>query len=363
MLQIKSKIEKFKRRIEVFDFAKAIAIILVMWGHTTGNFDDPLFRRVLYSFHMPLFFILAGLCIKPHFVLGFDEWKNFIKKNILALLVPYFIWALIYAPFSFSIFGGILYGSWESIASTKTLTSLWYLPTFFLARIFTQIGINVLYKLKVKNIHLGCIIASILVMAIGVLIPHINGGYFFGFDVAIVATSFILFGVGVRECVIINSQEHLLYLILFTIITATLFFFGTIDRGDDLKLMRMCAAEYGNIFWFLYNSFFGSALVIGVARLISRLSKESALPFSTSVISYIGQNTLGIFLLHKPFLQEIILPFTQKLIGNYLQTEVVGLIAVFITMPFCLIMCFVINRYIPELLGEFPRIVESDNIK
>ena len=62
---------KKKARIEVIDIAKAITIFLVIVGHSTGNFDTPLFRRVLYSFHMPLFFILAGMSIKPVKVSGF----------------------------------------------------------------------------------------------------------------------------------------------------------------------------------------------------------------------------------------------------------------------------------------------------
>lgn len=54
--------EKKKRaRIELIDIAKALTIFLVILGHTTGNLDTPLYRRVLYSFHMPLFFFLAGI--------------------------------------------------------------------------------------------------------------------------------------------------------------------------------------------------------------------------------------------------------------------------------------------------------------
>ena len=45
------------RRIETIDIAKAITIFCVILGHTTGNLDAPMFRRVLYAFHMPLFFL------------------------------------------------------------------------------------------------------------------------------------------------------------------------------------------------------------------------------------------------------------------------------------------------------------------
>ena len=95
-------VEKKKRvRIELIDIAKAITIILVILGHTTGNLETPMYRRLLYSFHMPLFFFLAGLSIRPKALKTFRDWKDFIKKNLLALIVPYLIFAFIYAPFSF----------------------------------------------------------------------------------------------------------------------------------------------------------------------------------------------------------------------------------------------------------------------
>ena len=97
---------KKKSRIELIDLAKAITIFLVFLGHTTGNLDTPLYRRVLYSFHMPLFFFLAGLSIKPVPLTGWDSWHKFLQKNALALIVPYLIWGLIYAPFSFDILAG-----------------------------------------------------------------------------------------------------------------------------------------------------------------------------------------------------------------------------------------------------------------
>ena len=56
-----------KARIELIDIAKAITIVLVILGHTTGNLETPMYRRLIYSFHMPLFFfpvtILSPVCM------------------------------------------------------------------------------------------------------------------------------------------------------------------------------------------------------------------------------------------------------------------------------------------------------------
>ena len=45
-----------KKRVQWIDCAKGIAILLVIIGHTIGY---PI-REMIFSFHMPLFFILAG---------------------------------------------------------------------------------------------------------------------------------------------------------------------------------------------------------------------------------------------------------------------------------------------------------------
>ena len=60
------------------------------------------------------------------------------QKNLLALAVPYLIFAFIYAPFSFENVPKFLYGFWQALGKAGTLTSLWYLTCFsspgFIAR-------------------------------------------------------------------------------------------------------------------------------------------------------------------------------------------------------------------------------------
>lgn len=48
-----------KERIEELDVAKGLAILLVVLGHSRPPGID-----MIYGFHMPLFFILAGIVYK-----------------------------------------------------------------------------------------------------------------------------------------------------------------------------------------------------------------------------------------------------------------------------------------------------------
>ena len=55
-------------RIESFDILKSIAIFLVVWCHVLQfwghHLFDYTFTTVVYSFHMPVFMIIAGFFIR-----------------------------------------------------------------------------------------------------------------------------------------------------------------------------------------------------------------------------------------------------------------------------------------------------------
>ena len=344
-----------KARIEVIDIAKAVTIFLVIVGHSTGNFDTPLFRRVLYSFHMPLFFILAGMSVKPMKVSGLKAWRAFLRKNILALITPYIIWGLIYAPFDFGNFPLLIYASHETITEAGSLTSLWYLPSFFVARVITQIIVSVLYSFDVKNIALSCGVIAVPVFAAGFVIAHPENGLPFGFDVAIVAAGFILLGMAMQKSLLILAQQT--ELVLGTVFAGSLLIFagGTVIRGDALELSAMARGMYGNIFWFMLNSLSGSALILLLSMIVARIAREGTHPFSVSAITYIGSHTMGIYLVHKNMLQDLFMPFVKNVMPENTPLLLLAVTASVMALIASMIVCVIIGRYVPQMLGRFPR--------
>ena len=346
--------EKKKRvRIELIDIVKAITIILVILGHTTGNLETPMYRRLIYSFHMPLFFFLAGLSIRPKALKTFHGWKYFIKKNLLALIVPYLIFAFIYAPFSFENVPKFLYGSWQALGNTGTLTSLWYLTSFFIARIYSQILVDLVDVATGESNKIILGLLALPMFAVGFLLPRIDGGYPWCLDISFVATGFILLGIALRQQILIFAQSQGWLLSAFTAAAALILFCGTILRGDALELSLMCKSDYGNLFWFMLNAISGSAFVIGISMLLFRVSKEGAWPFSTAAITYVGRHTLGIFLLHKNFQLELVIPWIHTWLAG--PQLLVACIATCISFVASLLMCSIIEKYVPQLLGQFPR--------
>lgn len=68
-------------RNPVFDIMKGFGILLVILGHW-GGINKYLYNFI-FSFHMPLFFILAGFFYKP------KDTKNSLSKDFKRLVIPY----------------------------------------------------------------------------------------------------------------------------------------------------------------------------------------------------------------------------------------------------------------------------------
>lgn len=75
------------QRNETYDLMKGIAILLMMLCHLVYT-DGPV-KQFIYSFHMPLFFILAGVFAKN--ITQISSFKQYTIKNAKRLLLPYLV--------------------------------------------------------------------------------------------------------------------------------------------------------------------------------------------------------------------------------------------------------------------------------
>jgi fucose 4-O-acetylase-like acetyltransferase len=133
-------------RTEWVDYAKAIGIILVVYGHVARgvkesgfNLSEPLFTLVdsiIYSFHMPLFFFLSGLFF----------YQSFLKRGLLNLTLnkvdtivyPYIAWTLIQGGVS------VLLSNYTNSDTTlqevlsfwQPFAQFWFLYTLFILFVF-----------------------------------------------------------------------------------------------------------------------------------------------------------------------------------------------------------------------------------
>lgn len=129
-------------RDQFLDIAKGLAISLVVVGHviqgSAEKFDDLLWFRVIYSFHMPLFVFLSGSVaaiafsperIQSGMLMVAKQVKTRLAKASIRLLIPFVSWCVINQLFyhhSDSIVSAVL------LAFRRPDTALWFLLAIFL---------------------------------------------------------------------------------------------------------------------------------------------------------------------------------------------------------------------------------------
>lgn len=122
-------------RNDSVDIVKFIGIYLMVLCHCGVN---NLFTVWVYSFHMPLFFILSGFTTDINKKI---ELSSYIEKKFKQIMIPYLCFACILCFGNRNIldFGFLLYGSRNAIASANSCTALWFLPCFFVSSVIYRL--------------------------------------------------------------------------------------------------------------------------------------------------------------------------------------------------------------------------------
>lgn len=115
------------KRIEALDVAKGIGIILVMIGHMTSSY----LYNWIYSFHIPLFFILSGICFKNT---KYTSFLAFARQRIKTLAIPTLTLYLIILSIE-KIIGLKGYDLLQQLKGVHP-DYLWFLITLFFSELF-----------------------------------------------------------------------------------------------------------------------------------------------------------------------------------------------------------------------------------
>lgn len=142
-----------------FDIMKGIGILAVIAGHSIKlvTYDDTLLWRFIYSFHMPMFFLIGGFFYKE----STDFPRKFIKDS-KRLVIPYMITsfaflfyqyltdAAFYDSYKYTLIA-ILWGTGESHTSAiwpnmPHIGAIWFLLALFWCRTFFNIIVTDIKK-------------------------------------------------------------------------------------------------------------------------------------------------------------------------------------------------------------------------
>lgn len=294
------------------DIVKGFAIILVMIGHS-GMFlfikDKALLNSIIYSFHMPLFFIVAGFFMKE---------KVSFKKAIKRLLVPFFIasifWIFIASflvqlptyfrsqelyPYSYDFilqFEKFLKAIFFATRIDIVGTGLWFLIALFVGRLLWFVFQDLLkLKVTVWYILIVLVINFLLYNYLTLAQTH----FYWMFPQSILAYLFMLFGNYYYKNNFVEKTTHLDVFVLAVITFFVIKWNGRID---------MSSFAFNNYAAFIFIAISAFVIIYKCSFLIEQKSRL----FGTFLI-WAGKRSLNIFLVH-PFLLAIV-PYI--LIANF----------------------------------------------
>lgn len=121
-----------QERNKTIDAAKGIGIFLVVFAHM--NYVEP-WQSVIYSFHIPLFFIIAGMTFQKD---KYPDFWWFFKRRVQTLLIPYVVFALFSVLYRF-----VMDVAFNGISSTAYMNVGKHLLQFLTARYSQQMVANV----------------------------------------------------------------------------------------------------------------------------------------------------------------------------------------------------------------------------
>lgn len=339
-----------KQRIRYVDFFKALLMILVVLGHI--NFANESIKAWIYAFHMPAFFFASGMLIKDNCVPDLRSGAGLCFKKFQALMFPYFIWALIYSALELSNIARILYGSHQTLAGAGSLTSLWFLPVLFISMVFFYI-IELIFKDKLKLV-VKLIIAAVS-FAVSAFLPSFKHGYPWGVNLAFAAFGFMLLGnvafplLKKISAALASSAKN----IIFCVLAMTASFAGSLIylfNIPEIGYVNMSNSVYGNYLLFLPTALFGTIFVLCLSMLLDRLLPSKSNPISR-FLSFLGQNTLCVFVVQKPIIRVFGILFDKI----HVPDAVALIVTCIFTTALCCVAALFFNRFMPVLVGKLPK--------
>lgn len=297
-----------KKRIQWVDFAKGIAILLVIMGHTVENH---VIRGAIFSFHMPLFFALSGYTSKC--AVNCNDLISTFKKTARSLLLPAAILWLVTLPFFYwsgrldysfmQLLLSFIYASGTPIFlgafEIPMMGMMWFLVALFIIR-------NLYNWINYITTGKGMTIISVIVSLTGVFI----GRYIFlpfSLDAAMASFVFFHFGMVLKGREIVPTLPKCLcaFIVWGGIMFAEYYF--------TYSYFEIAVRRYPLVPACFIAAIAGSLLCIYGCVIICEKFENSIV----DILCFVGENSIILFAVHR--LDTIWFPYISGDINVYLS--------------------------------------------
>ena len=346
------------KRFGYIDIAKGIGILMVVWAHIllTGWT-----HKMIYAFHMPLFFLVSGMLFKKE---KYNSFGTFFMRRAKRLIVPY----VIYSVVTWAIWAAFRYVRHDEVDSyimplLQTFiaqgsgaffthnSALWFVPCLFL--------VELLYYFISKLGRVWSIIVCFVLAAASFLLGHVFGDKYwftppFNADAALIALPFYCVGnqligaVGHKKIISHVTNNKWQYVFSWLIMTVLLWW-SAMEFGE----CSMGSSSYQCDGWiFILRAFLGCAWLLLLAIFISNIKYINKI-VSTPInyLKWAGKKSLDIMCIHIP-LKGICMILLAKALQSSVYFIDDNLAYSSIAFIMTMITCWIVIRFIVENVSK-----------
>lgn len=309
-----------KNRLDYIDLSKGFAIILVVLGHI---YKDNYIRTWLYSFHIPLFFIISGILLNYKDITN-NNFLYILKIKIKNIMIPYFcfevlniiIWCINNREFTISAL------RWNMIDTILLYAhgTTWFLPCLFVAEIMFLI-----IRKVIKNDYVLIIVSSLI--TISPFILNLGQGITLIIFRCCIALGFVCLGYFVYPIQKDINLSKIKIAMLFCINIILSILNGRVD---------LYKITFNNVLLYFLCAILGSISILMLFKNIK-----------IKCLSYFGKNSLVIMCIHN----NLILILKSIFKFSY-DGYVKGLILLVVIMLIQIPIIEIINKHVPFMIGK-----------
>lgn len=256
-----------KARLLWIDSAKGIGVLLVVLGHLLLESNLPSVNRFIYSFHMPLFFLISGF-------LQTKLRAGNLRNKAARLLIPFLTFTILGLPVY------LLRLTDRGLSPAEIVMNLFYVkgevlnsPLWFFVVLFEVYAICKLVNLPERKTSVKISVMLIAFLLGGVMyhFSDVEALNFFGVNRAVICFGFFAVGNLLRPVYEREKENTGRLSVLLFICFALNILFGVVLNTK----VSMYVNSLGNYVYFVVGAVFGSASLLLFCRLL--LNKKTVL--------------------------------------------------------------------------------------
>jgi len=366
--------ESGKGRIWFIDVARFYAITLVFYGHFIERImllKNPAAAaqyKFIYSFHMMLFFVLAGYVMSERDTeFGFGKY---LKHRFTSRLLPFIFFTVIFMvlPFFFAeqAFPQLqlpsVKGYTIGLLNTAFGIPMFCVPSWFILMLFSVelVHYGAFRFLKSDNIKIliGAVFFYVagywLNLELDIVNPlkgRVIGWNYLFIHEAITMYGFYLLGVYLRRKTFLMEKVSLKILVPSVIITFLIVLFTyNLNNGPFTfhvyNAVVIIFASHGHFFWFPFTAVVGFLFIFLLAKITP----------NQKTIVWMGQNTLILMCLNGIFYHyinpRVAKWFLANFPGSFWPVLGIGCVMTIASLAACIPLIYLFNKFVPQLVGK-----------